>query len=86
MEATSKTVSTDQIDTIIGEILATVAEKDQCDLTALPSLYETIDPDALSEVVHGIGVQKVAFTYHGYSVRVDSEGHVNVRPSKADAQ
>lgn len=47
--------------------------------TAMPSLVESIDPDALDALVHTEGFTgDVEFTYHGYRVRVTGDGQVSL--------
>lgn len=78
MEATLETFVTSRNESVLDEIVTTVAEREQCDPTDLPPLYDAIDPDALNTVVDGRSVTDVSFEYHGYTVHVNSDGRVDV--------
>jgi len=53
-------------------IVSSVATMKGCDETEVASLYETIDPDALNQVIRE-GV-RVRFEYEGYEIEVDTDG------------
>lgn len=53
-------------------IVSSVATMKGCDETEVASLYETIDPDALNQVIRE-GV-RVHFEYEGYEIEVDTGG------------
>lgn len=48
--------------------------------TALPPLYEAVDPDALAAVVDSAPADgtTVRFGYCGYTVRIDGGGEIDV--------
>lgn len=48
--------------------------------TALPPLYESVDPDALASIVESCAAEttSVTFTYCGHTVTVDGGGEVDV--------
>lgn len=62
--------------------VAELEGEDPADLS--PPLYDAIDPKALdslfqpSDSGHSETVETVRFTYHGYNVRVQSDGAVTV--------
>jgi len=52
-----------------------------CDPEALPSLYQSVDPDALERLVTKgteSGLMHVSFSYAGCQVTVDADGVVTV--------
>lgn len=60
-------------------VVDAVAEKVDETPTTLPSLTGTIDPDALDALFRGNSRHgNVEFDYHGYRVRVSSDGDVSV--------
>ena len=59
-------------------ILEDVANCDNVDVLDLPSLGETVDPDALDELLSTATDLTISFEYHGYIVRVNTEGTVTI--------
>lgn len=57
-----------------------VASREGTRPTALPPLYETVDPDALAAVVDSAPAETTAvrFDYCGYTVTVDGTGDVDL--------
>lgn len=47
--------------------------------TSLTPLYDAVDPDALDQIVDADGFVRVAFTYAGIAVAVDSRGRVRLQ-------
>ncbi|MBV0901911.1 HalOD1 output domain-containing protein [Haloarcula salina] len=62
-------------------VLETIADVEGVDVTALPPLYERIDHilDHLFDTPPAPEAQVViTFSYYGYRVRVDQEGHIEL--------
>ncbi|TYT63813.1 HalOD1 output domain-containing protein [Natrialba swarupiae] len=57
----------------ISTVLTRVAARDECDRTALPPLYEVVDPGALTAVIESDAAVTVRFAYAGYRVVIDTE-------------
>ncbi|MGQ4554884.1 HalOD1 output domain-containing protein [Halobellus sp. GM3] len=62
--------------TVSERVVQRVAAKTNRDPTALPPLYEAIDPDGLEDVIAGLDAGELTFAYAGCEVTVDSEGSV----------
>lgn len=80
----------DRVDPSTALIEAVAAETDS-DLTALPPLYDHIDPEALDELVttrtYGTRASvNVSFTYDGVDIRLDSDGTIGIRPSSDEGR
>lgn len=64
-------------------IVEAIAEATEREPTALPSLYDSIDVEALdaflTRAVHGEQQTQVSFTYDGASVSVGSDGILSIR-------
>lgn len=60
-------------------IVETVSEMTEADPTELPSLYETVDPEALETLVNSMAHGVVSFEYAGYSLTVESNGSVQLK-------
>ena len=82
-------------DTLPGEseslsqaVIEAVAAADGCDTTALPTLFDRLDPDALDNLFGARGrsdgseplSSRVCFTYHDYEVHAYADGRVTVDP------
>lgn len=80
METLSKRSQSGCDDALIIQIVTTIAEKEQCDPLALPPISDIVDPDALEQVAGGVGVTEISFSYSGYHVRIEDDGHVAVTP------
>ncbi|QLK24320.1 hypothetical protein HYG81_09250 [Natrinema zhouii] len=71
----------DGSDTIVA-IVEAVASVTNCELSAMSPLYDTVDPEALTDIVTS-GRDRpidVSFSYEGCWVTVSSNGHVVVEP------
>lgn len=70
-----------------GAVIETVAIAANAEPTAIDSLYDAVDPDALDAIVRSDGIGgkngdvSVSFVFAGHDVRVHSDGVVIVRPS-----
>lgn len=73
----------DGSDTIVA-IVETVASATDRELTAMSPLYDTIDPEALTDLVTSARDRTidVSFSYEGCLVTVSSDGRVAVEPSE----
>lgn len=71
-------------------VVETVATAANCEPTALDTLYDTLDPDALNALVRSVGARgtaaetTVSFPFDGYAVTVHGRGLVVVRPQPAE--
>lgn len=71
----------DGSDTIVA-IVEAVASATNCELAAMSPLYDTVDPEALTDIVTSDRDRPidVSFSYEGCRVTVSSSGHVVVEP------
>lgn len=65
------------------QVLETIAEAEGTDPEQLTPLYSAIDPDALDALIDvrgtsQTGVDRVVFSYEGYTVTVTGDGRVDV--------
>lgn len=60
---------------IVQEIVKGVATETGRDPTALPPLYEAVDPDALAVAVETLDTGRVTFSYAGCTVTVQADHH-----------
>jgi hypothetical protein len=65
-------------------VIEAVAATTDREPTAMPPLYESLDPDALDAVLtprtNGVATDTtVSFTYGGVTVQVDNSGWIEVR-------
>lgn len=69
---------------IIDRILEEVATEAGVEVLALPSLYDSIDPDALDKLLDSPGSEDVTirFSYYGYAVHATSSGTVSIDSTK----
>jgi hypothetical protein len=67
--------------TVSERVIRTVAEATDTDPATLPPLYESVDPDALNELVESMSDGEISFTYVGREVTVDSDGGVRLAGS-----
>lgn len=70
-------------ETVANDIITSIADAMQTDVLDLPPLYETIDTEAVAELVQGDGVSEIAFSYHGRAVAIDGDGRVRVSEDEA---
>lgn len=72
----------DGTDAVVA-IVEAVATVTNCDLTAMSPLYETVDPEALTDIVTGDRGRpvEVSFAYEGCQVSVSSDGRIVVEPA-----
>ena len=69
---------------ILCTILERVSERTGRDVTKLPPLYETVDPEVLSRLVDSATETtslSIQFTYAGHQVTVDANGAVECSPA-----
>ncbi|MEY7851455.1 HalOD1 output domain-containing protein [Natrarchaeobius sp. A-rgal3] len=57
----------------ISTVLTRVAARDECDRTALPPLYEVVDPGALTAILESGANVTVRFAYAGYLIVIDTD-------------
>lgn len=69
-------------DSIVLEIIQTVAREADVDPVDLPPLYDYIDPDIFDDRAssgdHPLRTYKIVFEYAGHVVSVDNDGTVTV--------
>ena len=70
---------------ILERIVNTVAEAEDKDPTALPPLYESIDPDAINRLIESQSADSemtcvVRFEYSDHEITVDETGAVTLTP------
>lgn len=67
---------------ISTNLVETVADASGVDATALPPLYERVDPDALESLFAATAgtsrTGQVEFSYGGYDVRIVCDGEVTI--------
>lgn len=61
-------------------VVCHVASVTDSDPTALPPLYDAIDPEALNRLVDGSDELVVEFEYDGFRVTVTGDGEIDLRP------
>jgi len=64
--------------TVSERVIRTVAEATDTDPAALPPLYESVDPDALNELVESMSDGEVSFEHADCEITVDSDGGVQL--------
>jgi hypothetical protein len=52
---------------LLHEIVSAIVEVDERDVSELPPLYDSVEPDALQSLVES-GVERVEFRHAGYRV------------------
>jgi hypothetical protein len=60
-------------------VVEAVAELEAMNVTELPALYETLDPDALDQLYDSCTDARVTFSYYDYRIAVDTDGSVTVQ-------
>ncbi|WP_265112299.1 HalOD1 output domain-containing protein [Halosolutus halophilus] len=61
-------------------VVMMVADAKDVDPLDLDSLYEVVDPDALTALVsHTEATAQIEFEYEGYAVTVRSDGHIHIK-------
>lgn len=73
------TLHEDAARSVTERILTSVADREGTDVLSMAPLYETVDPDALEQLVASGGVAEISFTYLDYDVSVGGDGEVRVR-------
>lgn len=70
------------VDSVVVTIVETVAYATDQDLTAMPPLYATVDPESLAALITGPneGRVEVRFQYVGCQVTISSDGECIVDP------
>lgn len=63
-----------------------IADREDASHTDFPPLYETLDPQALEELIESVGDNPltIEFDYNRYTVRVYGNGTVEVRDVDVD--
>ena len=60
-------------------VVETVAAAEGWEPAEVPEpLYESIDPDALEALVESVDEGRITFSYLGYDITVDADGHVSL--------
>lgn len=74
---------TNQYESPSEAIVTTIAAKETVTETALPPLYNQIDPDALDALVTGQSDDsiQVSFTYSGYNVHIRDSDVIEISPA-----
>ncbi|MFW5911103.1 MAG: HalOD1 output domain-containing protein [Halolamina sp.] len=72
--------------TVSERVIRRVAAANDADPLALPPLYDTIDPDALDDLVEGMAAGTVAFSYADCAVTVSDDGSITVETNGADCR
>lgn len=73
-------------DSLTRRIVESVAAATDTDPLDLPPLYDTVDPDALADVIEGADQEKVAVEYAGVNVIVHGDGAVETTPAPGSRQ
>lgn len=68
------TMTEDDARELYVQVLSAVAHREKRDILELPPLYDTIDTDALANLVDSMKDGEVRFRYCGYSISVDAQG------------
>lgn len=63
---------------ISQQVIETAASGSDTDELALPSLRETLDPDALDTLIRSMSEGQVSFTYVGQRTTVNSRGEIRI--------
>ena len=77
--AVTRTFSADEPEALSAAVVEGIAEAEGTSPLDIPPLAAAIDPDALESLFHGRATPfQITFTYHGYTVCVESPGVVAV--------
>ncbi|WP_207591976.1 HalOD1 output domain-containing protein [Halomontanus rarus] len=73
---------TDGYSTISTRVVLAIADETETDIDALPTLYETINPEALDQLVESATDRtiSVTFEYYDHRITVTGDGDIDVRP------
>ncbi|MCU4974439.1 hypothetical protein OB955_17080 [Halobacteria archaeon AArc-m2/3/4] len=73
---------TDGYSTISTRVVLTIADETGTEIDALPTLYETINPEALDRFVDSATDRAVSvtFEYFDHRITVTGNGEIDVRP------
>lgn len=73
---------TDGYSTLSTRVVLTIADETATDIDALPTLYETINPEALDQFVESATDRTVSvtFEYYDHRITVTGDGEIDVRP------
>lgn len=66
---------------LVLSIVSEIADKEETSLANLPPLYETLDTEALQAFVESAEdiTVSIEFVYNDYTVRIGSDGDIEVR-------
>jgi len=68
-----------EMETTVSErVIEGVASATGTDEMELPPLYESVDTDALNELVESPGYVEISFVYAGQEVRIENDGEISV--------
>ena len=67
--------------TVSERVIRAVAETTDTDPATLPPLYESVDPDALNELVDSMSDGEISFEHADCEITVDSDGGVHLTGS-----
>ena len=77
--AVTRTFSADEPEALSAAVVEGIAEAEGASPLESPPLAAAIDPDALESLFHGRPTPfRISFSYHGYTVCVESPGVVTV--------
>lgn len=62
------------------KIFSEIAHREDTSRLDLPPLYETVDPDALQDLVESADDEtfRIVFSYNDYIVRIEADGGIEV--------
>lgn len=73
------------MDASISErVIQVAADATDSDELELPPLYDTIDPDALDEVIDGMSSGEITFRYAGCEITVTADQQIHVTKRHPD--
>lgn len=83
--STSAAVAASRSEDVVEAVVTELASQRDCDPTAVPPLWDSVDTDALAAVVDSAGGDAtdvtVSFSHAGCRVTVFGDGDVDVRPT-----
>ncbi|MCU4743937.1 HalOD1 output domain-containing protein [Natronoglomus mannanivorans] len=73
---------TDGYSMISTRVVLVIADETGTEIDALPTLYETINPEALDQLVESATDRAVSvtFEYYNHRITVTGDGEIDVRP------
>jgi hypothetical protein len=67
----------DGVERTVSELIVEkVAEVTDCDPLDLPPLYQSIDPDAVDELIESLSSGTIHFTYANQNIEIASSGEI----------